>query len=112
MVLVIMVLAVTMLTKVHYLCRGLTVASTFSTTGPARNDQSTTRAEAAAPRRSDLPHPLSFEGCALDDLESKGLPGRADLSYVRAPRHSRRATPRRRSEERRVGHYPISGRPA
>jgi hypothetical protein len=59
MVLVSMVPAVTMLTKVHYLCRGFTVASTFSTTGVspkrpvnyARRSRSSRAIRSAWPRR-------------------------------------------------------------
>ena len=59
MVLVIMVPSVTMLTKVHYLCRGLTVASTFSTTGVSpkrlvnqvRRTRNSTAVRSARPRR-------------------------------------------------------------
>jgi hypothetical protein len=56
MVLVIVVPAVTMLTKVHYLCRTLTVASTFSTTGVSPKRPVTPAVTGKGHRACDTPN--------------------------------------------------------
>ena len=80
MVLVIMVPAVTMLTKLHCLCRASRWRAPFPLPESPRNDRSTRRAEAAAPRRSDLASP------GVDFLERVG----ADLLVVHGPVGTRR----------------------
>ena len=96
MVLVIMVPAVTMLTKVHYLCRGLTVASTFSATGVspkrpvncARRSRSSTAVRSAQPTNSAVLEPTDLRVKVADtvrkvaDTVRKVREGLGDLDKV------------------------------